>query len=203
MSPIDEIANWEIFLWSLYQLNGTSQFIDIEEISLKCFEIAPARFGWRTKPDLPDYKKCTKALQEAEKRRPQLLVKTGDSYGRQLTADGQRWIEKNSKRLARILQARIPVPEPRRRATSKLLSEIENSETFMQWKKDAAIPQEKWRIADVLRCSPDSSPVIWKERLESAKAIAYSVDKESIIMRFLDEVSSAHPEWFGGKDVKG
>jgi len=65
VTPIDEVANWEIFLWAVYQLGGSSHFVDIEDVSYECFKIAPARFGWRTRPELPDYKKCTKALQEA------------------------------------------------------------------------------------------------------------------------------------------
>ena len=40
--------------------------MDVEEIYLKCFEIAPARLGWRTRPEIPDYKKISKALQSVE-----------------------------------------------------------------------------------------------------------------------------------------
>lgn len=197
MSPADDIANWEIFLWALSQLGGGSEFVDIEDISLRCFKVAPARFGWRTKPELPDYKKCAKALQEAEIRRPRMLVKTLDSFGRQLTAEGQRWIEANTKRLSQLLHAGIPVPEPKRRPTSRMLAEIERSEPFVLWEQTGTIPNEKWRMADVLRCSPDSSPATWMARLESARAVAYSAEKEKIL-RFLDAVALDHPEWFGG-----
>lgn len=197
MSPSDEAANWEIFLWALYQLGGDSQFIDIEDVAFKCFEIAPSRFAWRTRTDLPDYKKCAKGLQEAEARRPSMLVKTRDSFGRQLTAEGQRWIEVNTKRLSQLLQTGIPVPEPKRRPTSRMLAEIETSAPFVDWRQTGALPQEKWRIADVLRCSPDSNPATWSDRLESARAVAYAADKESIL-RFLDAIAAQHPDWFGG-----
>jgi hypothetical protein len=198
MSPIDEVANWEIFLWALYHLGGSSQFVDIENVALECFEIAPARFGWRTRRDLPDYKKCAKALQEAEARRPQMLVKTRDTFGRQLTAEGQKWIETNSKRLSHLLNHGVSVPEPKQRPTSRMMAEIEQSEAFTQWKENSVVPQEKWRMADVLRCSPDSNPVTWSARLESARGIAYDLNKKSIL-QFLDEVAVAHPDWFGGK----
>lgn len=201
MSPLDKIANWEIFVWALYQIGGSSQFVDIEDVALECFRIAPARFSWRTK-DLPDYKKCTKALQEAEKKHPQILVKTSDSFARQLTAEGQRWIETNSKRLSRILQRGVPVPEPKQRPTSRMMTEIERSEPFILWIETGVIPQEKWRMADVLRCSPDSNPSIWTNRLESARSVAYSAEKKSIL-QFLDDVASAHPDWFGGKANEG
>ena len=201
MSPIDEIANWEIFLWAFYQKGGSSQFVDIEDISLECFRIAPTRFSWRTK-DLPDYKKCTKALQEIEAKHPGLVVKTSDSYARQLTAEGQKWIENNSKRLMRILQRGISVPEPKQRPNSKMLAEIEQSGPFILWKDTAAVPQEKWRMADVLRCSPDSNQDIWNNRIKSARGIAYSADRKNIL-RFLDDVVSVHPDWFGGNTNEG
>ena len=197
MSLINKVANWEIFLWALHQLGGGSQFVDIEDISLECFSIAPARFSWRTRKDFPDYKKCTKALQEAEARRPQMLVKTNDAFARQLTAEGQKWIEANSKRLSQILNRGVHVPEPKRRPASRMMAEIEGSEPFILWKETGMIPQEKWQMADVLRCSPDSSPAIWTARIESARGVAYNADKKSIL-QFLDDVVSAHPDWVGG-----
>ena len=197
MSPSDEIANWEIFIWALAELGGDVSFVDIEDVSVECFKIAPARFAWRTRADLPDYKKCAKALQEAEVRRPSMLVKTRDAFGRQLTAEGQKWVRENSLRLSALLRTGTPVPEPKRRPTSRMLAEIERSQPFAVWSATAAVPQEKWRMAEVLRCSPDSSPATWKDRLESARAVAYSANSNNIL-RFLTEVAEAHPDWFGG-----
>ncbi len=197
MSPREEIVDWEIFLWALDQLGGSSQFIDVEDVSLECFKIAPARFGWRTKPGLPDYKKCSKALQAAEARHPKMLVKTRDGFRRQLSAEGQKWIERNGNRLSQILKTGIHVPAPRIRPNSRMLAEIERSDPFVLWTETGIIPQEKWRMADILRCSPDSSIETWSARLESARAVAHSAEKENIL-RFLNEVVTAHPDWFGG-----
>jgi len=170
MSPSDEIANWEIFVWALAQLGGDVRFVDIEDVSVECFRIAPARFAWRTRADLPDYKKCAKALQEAEVRRPSMLVKTRDSFGRQLTAEGQKWVKENTPRLSALLYTGSPVPEPKRRPTSRMLAEIERSQPFIIWSQTAALPQDKWRMAEVLRCSPDSSPHTWKDNESEARA---------------------------------
>lgn len=197
MSPREEIVDWEIFLWALDRLGGSTHFIDVEDVSLECFKIAPARFGWRTKPELPDYKKCSKALQAAEARHPEMLVKTRDGFRRQLSAEGQKWAERNGKRLSQILTAGLPVSAPRIRPSSRMLAEIERSDPFIQWTETGTIPLEKWRVADILRCSPDSSTETWNARIESAKAVAHSARKENIL-RFLSEVAIAHPDWFGG-----
>ncbi len=64
--PSDQPNNQDVFVWALYLLGGADRGVDVEEIYLKCFELAPARLGWRTRPDLPDYKKASKALQSIE-----------------------------------------------------------------------------------------------------------------------------------------
>jgi hypothetical protein len=61
--PNQTANNQDVFIWSLYQLGGADRSIEVEDIYLKAFDIAPARLGWRTRPDLPDYKKVAKALQ--------------------------------------------------------------------------------------------------------------------------------------------
>lgn len=197
MTPSVEVINWEIFLWALFHLGGSCQFVDVEDVALECFRLAPTRFSWRTRGDLPDFKKCSKALQDAEARTPHLLVKSPDKYARQLTAEGQMWIESNQDRLSKILDRGVPVPEPSGRPSSRLLAEIENSPPFVLWQAYGTLPREKWRMAEVLRCTPDSSPDTWACRLASARGIAYHMGKDNLL-RFLDAVAAAYPDWFGG-----
>ena len=199
MSPIDDISNWEIFLWALFRLEGSTKFVDIEDIALECHKIAPSRFSWRTKPGLPDYKKCTKALQEAEIRSPKLLLKTQDTFGRQLSEEGQRWIEKNHGRLSYIFRSGKSIPEPKNRPSRKLLTEIERNNIFVLWKEKNELPNEKWQMADILFCSPDSNKKIWLDHLESLKAVAYS-SKNIDVLNFLNEICKIHPDWFGGEN---
>ena len=78
-----------------------------------------------------------------------------------------------------------------------MLSAIERSDALASWVGGGRLPEEKWRIADILRCSPDSSRATWRSRLDSARAVAYSAEKHDVL-RFLDEIEAAHPEWFGG-----
>jgi len=197
MSPFEETPNWKVFLWALYQLGGSDDFVDIETVFLKCFELAPQRLAWRTQPTIPDYKKCAKALQEAEARRPRLLVKTGDSFGRQLSVHGQDWINANANRLRALLDAGEVVREPSRRPRSRMLSEVEQAPVFVEWITSRQIPEQKWRIAELLRCSPDSDHSVWRTRLETLKAAAYAAGRKDLLT-FLSSVVAKHGEWFGG-----
>lgn len=199
MKPADEIANWEVFVWALSGLDGAHRMVDVEEVFARCFDLAPLRFAWRTRPDLPDYKKCAKSLRDAEARKPPLLIKTGDRFGRQLTVAGQEWVAVNASRLrARFAKGRN-VSEPRQRPRSRMLAEVEESNLFIEWMQDSNIPGEKWRVADLLRCSPDSGHRIWSERLQTLRSAAFAADKSNLL-KFLDQLEELHPDWFGGLD---
>jgi hypothetical protein len=190
------LTNWEIFVWALGEAGGSTSMIDVEDVFIKCFNLAPQRFAWRTRADIPDYKKCAKALRDAEARRPALLIKRGDRFGRQLTVAGQQWIRANRSRLPKLNHGAESAPK--RGPKSRLLSELESSETFETWKRNPDVRIEKWKIADVLRCSPDSSRRIWSERLETLRSAAYAAQKGDVL-RFLDSVSTRYPDWFEGR----
>lgn len=197
MSPAPEIPNWNLILWALHELGGSHDFVDIEDVFLKCFELAPRRLSWRTKPSLPDYKKCAKALQEAEVRRPPLLVKTGDSFGRQLSVQGQKWVNANADRLRAQLQSGQVVQEPKRRPGSRMLAEAEQAIAFAEWLDQRTIPKEKWRMAELLRCSPDSNIAVWRNRLAHLRAAAHAAGHNELL-EFLDVVAATHTDWFAG-----
>jgi hypothetical protein len=196
VTSVEEISNSDIFLWALAAHGGSDHFVDVEDVFLACFELAPQRFAWRTKPHLPDYKKCSKALRDAEARRPPLLVKTGDGLGRQLSVDGQIWLQLNSDRLRTLLGGGRVIQEPKKRPRSRMLAEAETSGVYDEWLSSGTVPNEKWRVAELLRCSPDSPPATWKARLESLRGVAYSAG-HSELLDMLSRIRSTHPSWFG------
>ena len=83
-----DLANWEIFVWGLHNIGGDAGMVDIELAFLKAHEIAPQRFAWRTREDLPEYKKLSKALRDADAKAGNLMTKTSDGLKRQLTVEG-------------------------------------------------------------------------------------------------------------------
>jgi hypothetical protein len=197
-----EPANWEIFLWALSELGGDADVRDVEEVYLRSFELAPNRFSWRTRSDLPDYKKCAKALRDAEARSPALLVKTGDKYGRQLTVEGQTWVAENRTRLQQLLGEGAVVQAPKRRPSQRVITNAEASPTFVEWSKSGALPLERWRLAEFFRCLPDSPPSVWRHRLETLRSAANAADRKALLA-FLDEVSVSRSAWFEGSEAYG
>jgi len=151
--------------------------------------------SWRTRLDLPDYKKCSKGLRDAEARRPNLLLKTPDGFKRQLTVEGQEWVEKNEDRLRERLTSPQPIPEPRQRPRARELAALERSDVYRQWRDDGTVADQKWRMADLLRCAPDSPRQLWRDRLETLRASARAAGLTDIT-HFLDAVADEHSDWF-------
>lgn len=65
-APSGTHNNSDLLVWACYQCGGFDRWIEVEELYLNAFELALARLAWRTRGNLPDYKKCAKALQELE-----------------------------------------------------------------------------------------------------------------------------------------
>jgi hypothetical protein len=193
MSP-EPVNNSDVFLWALYELGGADDFVDVERAFIKAFDLAPLRLSWRTRPDLPDLKKCSKALRDAEGRKPRLLVKKGAEM-RRLTVEGQRWIEENFDRLAEALGSDRVVRAPLTRAPSRLVGEALRSPVFAMWRETGVMTEEKWRVAEVLRCSPDSSRTVFRDRLETLRGAAYSAGRNDAL-DFLDALAKERADWF-------
>lgn len=194
MSPSDEISNWEIFVWALSRLGGATGFVDVEDVFVMSFDLAPKRFAWRTRGDLPDYKKCSKALRDADARHPRLLIKTRNGYDRQLTVEGHEWIRANERRMRAVVHSGKVVQEPRSRPRARMLAVVERSDPYQRWIAGGKLP-EKWQAAELLRCSPDSDRRIWRGRLEVLRAAANGAGQTQML-RFLDDLATENPDWF-------
>jgi len=193
MTP-EPVTNSEVFLWALYELGGADDFVDVEDAFVKAFEVAPLRLSWRTRADVPDLKKCSKALRDAEGREPRLLIKKGAEM-RRLTVGGQQWIEENFDRLADALGGDRVVRAPRTRVPSRLVSQALQSTVFTAWSDRRTITDEKWRVAEMLRCSPDSSRGVFRDRLETLRSAAYSTGRLDSL-EFLDALAKERADWF-------
>jgi hypothetical protein len=190
----EAITNTDIFLWALFELGGSDQFVDVEDVFLKVFSLVPQRFSWRTRPDLPDKLKTNSALHGADAETPKVVIKNGQNQ-RRLTLEGQKWIEDNFDRLAAALTGEVKVEPPKSRRSSRLLGEVSRSDIFGTWIDTGSLMSDKWRYSDLFHCSPDSAPSIWKHRLETLRSAAYAAGREDIL-KFLDQIAVEHGDWF-------
>lgn len=194
MSKHHKLDNPDIIPFALYQLGGIGDFVDVEDVFVHCYKIAPARFGWRKHP-FPNYKSLSKALRDYEEKHTNHLIKTRDGLGRQLSAEGLEWL----KRRLPILQSALQMPgtsPPTRRPVQRILNDLASNPFVQQFLAGGRPELKKHEVSDILLCSPDSSPSVFKERLEMYRATAKDGSREELL-RFLDYLHEQHREWFG------
>jgi hypothetical protein len=175
--------NQDVFVWALYVLGGADRDVDVEEVYFKSFELAPARLGWRTRPDIPDYKKTAKALQSVEANTHVGLVHRTSPYLRRLTADGARWVEQHRHILERVYGGERPVPAASANMHERRRREVRQTTGFALFVAGQPIPLVN--LAAALDCSPASPRSVWDRRVIELERVAEVLgDKE--LARFVE-----------------
>ena len=185
--PSNQPNNQDVFVWALYLLGGADRDVDVEEIYLKCFELAPARLAWRTRPDLPDYKKVSKALQSVEAKTHAGLLMKPHEYSRRLSVEGVRWIETYMEILAKNysqgkVQASSSTNQYERRR-----QEVKGSDVWRQYQK-APQTLTSVELASVMNCTAASTDITWKTRVNELRR-ASDVLGDIDLMNFANFVS--------------
>lgn len=187
--PSLEANNNDVFMWAVFALGGAEKPIDVEDIYFKAFEIAPMRLGWRTRPELPNFKKTAKALQEIEANsHVGLLQKLGANY-RRLTPAGVTWIEKYQDTLQALYGGSASVAGTKTSEDARSERELKTSEVWVLWKSGKALNISY--LAHVLNCTRASSPGVWEDRLADLERLAtHSGDVD--VKKFAHEARSTY-----------
>ena len=182
--PSAEANNQDVFVWALYLLGGADEDVDVEEIYLKCFELAPARLGWRTHPEIPDYKKTAKALQSIEATTHVGLLHRPHKYSRRLTYEGMKWVEAYKIILEKNYSKAIVKASKSTNLYERNRHELKKSDVWAKYLIDPQIIEIS-DVAAALHCSAASPISIWRGRVNDLKRTGdLLTDKE--ILDFAD-----------------
>ena len=172
--------NQDTLIYALYQLGGADSDISVEEVCLKCFEIAPARFSWRTHPEYPDGVKGLKALSVAENKSHVGLIFRPNKFNCRLTLEGIKWVEtylpilESTYSKAKVQASKTTNQHERKR------QEIKNSEVWKTFKANPGL-LTKEDFASVLQCSAASSETTWRSRVHDVKRAADILQDEELM----------------------
>lgn len=175
--PGGQPNNQDVFVWALYLLGGADKDVDVEDIYLKCFELAPARLGWRTRPDLPDYKKTSKALQSVEAKTHAGLVHKPNALHRRLTPEGVDWVQRYESSLRRTYSGTV-APSAATNQNERVRQRLQQSAAWRQWQ--AGEPFDLIAAGQALQCSPGSPEEIWAGRLHEVVRAADVLEDEGL-----------------------
>ena len=190
---VNDVSNVHLALAALDQLGGATRFVDIEHVAIEAFKIAPDRFGWRTRKEYPSWERVRTAFvhanqNEQRRRAPTLVISDTDGSSWKLTADGVAFVRKNAAR------TEAATGRKRSRAGAASLSgrrirEIRKHSAFTKFSQGATVADiERYELAEVLMCPPDSSAILVMRKLDMARAAALDVDDKEVA-HFLTEIA--------------
>ncbi len=90
-----------IVTMAVYLLDGARKPADIEDVAMKCHELAPGRFSWRKYPDQINLDYVRRELSRAKTTEFHSLIKGSMTDGWTLTPAGLEWASKNADALTR------------------------------------------------------------------------------------------------------
>ena len=174
--------NSDLTVYACYLAGGYERWLDVEELYLKMFELAPNRLGWRTRSDLPDYKKCAKALQELEdpKRSDHLglLLKQGP-YTRKISEAGYMWCKRYENVLHSLYSSGV-VPTAAVQEVSRLIRYVENTDGFKKFRLSGSVESPIWELAETFQCMVDSEESVWIGRFDQLVAFAEKNGRDDV-----------------------
>lgn len=186
--PSPEANNQDIFVWALFLLGGADNDIEVEDVCLKCFEIAPARFGWRSHPELPDGIKGLKALSVAENKSHVGLILRPNKFNCRLTLEGIKWVEAYKAILEKnYLKANVQASKTTNQHERKR-HELKKSDAWVKFLNDPSTVEIS-DAAAALQCSAASPISVWSGRINDLRRTGDLLSDESIL-NFADFVEA-------------
>lgn len=168
--PFERLPNWKIAVAALYGLRGTTARRRTGDIALRCFEMAPRRFGWRGHPQLEP---ARAALRAAKKPASGAFVTGTDAAGWLLTEAGRAWCDASLGSSPEGLRARgwsaLTVSEAR------ALRRFARRPLFSRWKRGER-DFATYEIADSLGFPADTPVPAVRRRLEELVAAARTAE---------------------------
>ncbi len=150
----------------------------MEDIYLELFAVAPRKFGWRTRPDLPNFQYGHTALGRLEKDvYPEFIIRSSPNT-RMLSNLGKSWVEANLERFQGLGEKGIVVLPSRAGEDAKLARSLKDSYAWKGWSSKEEVNLED--LADALECSLASSRSVWESRLNSLHDAAQNLSSTEI-----------------------
>ena len=171
-------------LIALLEAGGADQFVDIEDIAVAAFTLAPHLFCWRKYPQYPSAEATRQALRDVERRHGQLLVRGPGGRTRRFNAEGLRRATEARAALMQLPEGRGP--EVLRRPATRDLSRMEGHPAVTKWRSRGIEAVNRYDLADLLMCSPSADLNVFKDRLSSATAAAAQWGRDDL-GRFLSD----------------
>lgn len=176
----------EYVLLALLEAGGADRQVDIEDIAVAAFKLAPALFRWRNYAEYPSAEVTRMALVHAEEAvgHP-LFIRGAGGRSRMLAAAG---VARAQEAQLRLGSNRATPTDVTRRPPARDLGRMERHPAVTKWRLSGMSAVSRYDLADLLLCAPSSPLGVFRDRLIAATAVASRWDRDELL-RFLNQAS--------------
>ena len=162
VADITRLPNHLIAVCALYELGGDVSRQHSEDVAVRCFKVAPRRFGWKRYPEYPSEVTARVALGDAKKIKYGSLVSGSAKTNWILTRAGVTWSEAHRH----LLNATTMSGVSRLRTDDvKALEVLRQHRVFSAWESGGPYPAQAL-VADSVQLLPDAPHDAVVRRLE-------------------------------------
>lgn len=181
--PPSPLRQLDYALLALYRLGGADRLVDIEDIAVEAFKLAPELFRWRNYSEYPSTEAVRTAFRDAQRRGRNVVVSGAGGRARRLSALGL-----TEARVAETRSAQHGAGKDGhlRRPVNRELTRMEGHPALEKWRRGGIGAVTRYDLADLLRCSPSATRSVFEARLRSAETVAVDWDRDEL-RRFLSE----------------
>jgi hypothetical protein len=174
-------------LAALLRLGGDAAFVDVEDIAVEAFRLAPERFRLR-RHEYPNVELTRVVLSDANKRGNHLVIY--DRRSRKLTVDGAL----RAVAVANEIDAQRDRPrdDTLRRQDLAEIARMEHHSAFERWRRAGMTAIDAVDLGDLVRCSASTPIDLFVSRLRSNQATAAQFNRDDLA-RFLGEAAAELP----------
>jgi hypothetical protein len=158
-------------LLALFRLGGSSQDVDVEDVTIEAFRLAPSLFSWRRHPELPSIEAVRIGFRNLEKAHRAHYVISSKGHERMLTAQGI----KRAQDVAELLDRRGDSPSPGdalRRPIHRDLARMLAHPAYAGWQEKGAGGLDRLDLGDLIRVVSGSPASAYTDALLRAQSQA-------------------------------
>lgn len=186
--PDDRISMGDYALLALHNLGGGEDYIDIEDIAIEAFGLAPSMFSWRRHKNLPSVEAIRMSFRNMERARSdQYVVSAYHGQARMLTPAGIH--RANEVRRLVGAEGTASIRDALRRPVNRDLARMMTHPAYEQWKVGGVATLDRLDVGDLLHVISGSPASVYREAMSRALSQATSLDHIDLIA-FLTECIS-------------
>jgi hypothetical protein len=191
MSRDTDLGLIDYALAAVLRLGGDTSMVDVEDVALEAYRIAPDRFRWR-RHDLPNLELVRVILSDANKKGAHLLLRDDSRKSRMLSVEGIR--------RAKLALDRLDAgdTDDQRHGTLRRqdlgeIARMERHPAYLRWRQVGIDSIDAIDLADLARCSASTPLDVFGDRLRRSQTAAAYWNRDELA-RFLGEAADHLPQ---------